>query len=79
MRKRHPVDDAEMDAWFNSLKAEVAQREAMRHVLRGRCREIPARIEPDKTILKTLIKAGETIPGVELVSTKRLAIDQVQP
>ncbi len=38
------------------------------------CREIPARIEPDKTILKTLIKAGETIPGVELVSTKRLAI-----
>ncbi len=39
VRKRHPVDDAEMDAWFNSLKAEVAQREAMRHVLRGRCRE----------------------------------------
>lgn len=35
VRKRHPVDDAEMDAWFNSLKAEVAQREAVRHGLRG--------------------------------------------
>lgn len=38
------------------------------------CREIPARTEPDKTALKTALKTGETIPGVELVSTRRLAI-----
>lgn len=37
-------------------------------------REIPARTEPDKTALKAALKAGETIPGVELVSTRRLAI-----
>ncbi len=30
----HPVDDAEMDAWFESLKAEVSQREAQREVMR---------------------------------------------
>ena len=34
VRKRHPVDDAEMDAWFNSLKAEVAQRQAQREAMR---------------------------------------------
>lgn len=38
------------------------------------CREIPARFEPDKTALKTALKAGETIPGVDLVSTTRLVI-----
>jgi len=37
-------------------------------------RTIPARIEPDKTALKTAIKAGEVIPGVSLVSTRRLVI-----
>lgn len=38
------------------------------------CREIPARIEPDKTALKTILKLGAVIPGVELVATARLAI-----
>ena len=28
------TDFAEMDAWFESLKAEVAQRQAMREVMR---------------------------------------------
>lgn len=40
----------------------------------GYTRTIPARIEPDKTALKTALKAGESIPGVSLVSTRRLAI-----
>lgn len=40
----------------------------------GYCREIPARIEPDKTAIKAALKSGETIPGVELVATRRLAI-----
>ena len=34
VRKRHPVDDAEMDIWFNSLKAEVARRQAQREAVR---------------------------------------------
>lgn len=40
----------------------------------GYTRTIPARIEPDRTALKAALKAGETIPGVSLVSTRRLAI-----
>ena len=38
------------------------------------CRIIPIRSEPDKTALKAALKSGETIPGVELVSTRRLTI-----
>ena len=37
-------------------------------------RIIPQRIEPDKTALKAALKSGETIPGVSLVSTRRLVI-----
>ena len=37
-------------------------------------RSIPARTEPDKTALKAALKSGETIPGVFLVSTRRLVI-----
>ncbi len=33
-RVSKPADDAEMDAWFESLKAEVAQRQAMREAVR---------------------------------------------
>ena len=33
-RAARPVDDAEMDAWFNSLKAEVAARRAEREAVR---------------------------------------------
>ncbi len=38
------------------------------------CRVIPLRIEPDKTAIKAAPKSGETIPGVSLVSTRRLVI-----
>jgi len=37
-------------------------------------RSIPARTEPDKTAIKAALKSGETIPGVSLVSTRRLVI-----
>lgn len=40
----------------------------------GYYREIPARIEPDKTAIKAALKAGEVIPGVSLVATRRLTI-----
>lgn len=40
----------------------------------GYCREIPGRTEPDKTALKAALKAGEIIPGVELVVTRRVVI-----
>jgi len=33
-RVSKPADDAEMDAWFESLKAEVAQRQAQREAVR---------------------------------------------
>ena len=38
------------------------------------CRMIPERIEVDKTKIKSALKAGESIPGVSLASTRRLAI-----
>ncbi len=38
------------------------------------CRVIPQRIEPDKTVLKNVLKSGGIIPGVSLVSTHRLVI-----
>ena len=38
------------------------------------CRVIPLRIEPDKTAIKAALKSGETIPGVSLVSTRRVVI-----
>ncbi len=37
-------------------------------------RIIPERIEPDKTALKAALKAGQYIPGVSLVSTRRIVI-----
>ena len=33
-RAAHPVDDAEMDAWFIALKAEAAARQAAREAVR---------------------------------------------
>lgn len=38
------------------------------------CRVIPERVEPDKTALKTALKAGITIPGCALIQTTRLDI-----
>lgn len=38
------------------------------------CRVIPQRIEPDKTAIKTALKAGVDIPGCSLVQTSRLDI-----
>lgn len=31
--EEHPVDDAEMDAWFESLKKEVIEKQAMREAM----------------------------------------------
>lgn len=38
------------------------------------CRVIPARHEPDKTAIKTALKAGVDIPGCSLIQTQRLDI-----
>lgn len=40
----------------------------------GYTRIIPERTEVDKTAIKAAIKSGESIPGVSLVSTRRLVI-----
>ena len=37
-------------------------------------RIVPERIEPDKTALKSALKSGQYIPGVSLVSTRRIVI-----
>lgn len=38
------------------------------------CRFTPSRFDPDKTALKTALKAGKVIPGVSLTQTRRLTI-----
>lgn len=40
----------------------------------GYCRVIPQRIEPDKTAIKTALKAGVDVPGCSLIQTQRLDI-----
>jgi len=37
-------------------------------------REIPAKYEPDKTLIKKAIKSGYEVPGAKLVKNDRLAI-----
>lgn len=37
-------------------------------------REIPARYEPDKTLIKQALKEGFSVPGASLVRTERLEI-----
>lgn len=38
------------------------------------CRVIPARLEPDRALIKQAIESGDTVPGVSLTQSTRLDI-----
>jgi hypothetical protein len=53
---------------------EAVEVIAPEHIPEEYMREVPARLEPDKALIKDAIKRGETVPGAMLTRTTRLEI-----
>ena len=47
---------------------------APEHIPEEYMREVPAKLEPDKALIKDAIKRGETVPGAMVIRTTRLEI-----